>query len=114
MRKEVEEGEEDGEWLLDPKEAVEWPFPMELNDRIEHWWVTRQAPVGDDLLTCVVTFGRARPKEESEVEGLKAVSMILSSDAWMNYDAYVRLNPLFCSCLPCTPIIVNMAPFPDR
>lgn len=69
MRKEVEEGEEDGEWFLDPKKAVERPFSVKLHNRIKHRWVTRHASVGDDLLTCVVAFGGACPKEESEMKG---------------------------------------------
>ncbi len=69
MCKEIEEGEEDGEGLLNSKKAVERPFAMILDDRIKHWWVAREAPIGDDILTCMIAFGRACPKEEPEVEG---------------------------------------------
>ncbi len=112
VREEVEEGEEDGEWFLDAEKAVEWPFSMELDDGIEHRWVARQAPVGDDLLTCVVAFGRACPEEESEVEGWKMVSDdVLPMQRCA--DAYVELSSLFCNFPPCTPVIVNWA-FPKQ
>lgn len=68
VRKEVEEGEENGEWFLDPKKAVERPFSMKLNDRIKHRWLARQAPLRDDLLACVIAFGRTCPEEEAEVK----------------------------------------------
>lgn len=83
VREEVEEGEEDGEGFLNAEKAVEWPFPVKLDDGIEHRWVTRQTPVGDDLLTCVVAFGRACPEEEAEVEGWKVLGDAGPSDVKM-------------------------------
>lgn len=68
MRKKIEKGEEDGEGLLDPDEAVKGPFSVELDDRIKHWWIARQAPAGNYLLTCVVAFRRTGPEKEAEVE----------------------------------------------
>jgi len=35
MRQPVEEGEEDGKWLLNAEKAVKGPFAVELVDRIE-------------------------------------------------------------------------------
>src|ERR1700754_3710587 len=54
VREEVEEREEDGEWLLHAEEAVEGPFPMELKDRLAVRRVARFADVCDYMLACVV------------------------------------------------------------
>jgi len=61
VREKVKEGEEDREGLLHAQEAIEWPFPVELDDSL----VGCDALVGDYVLTCVVAFGRACPKEEA-------------------------------------------------
>jgi hypothetical protein len=49
---EVEEREEDGEGLLHAEEAVEGPFPMELDD----FYIGCDALVGDYVLAGVVAF----------------------------------------------------------
>lgn len=64
MRQEIKEGEEDGEGLLHAQEAIEWPFPVELDNFI----ICCDALIGDYVLACVVAFGRARPKEEAMEE----------------------------------------------
>ena len=52
MREEVQEGEEDGEWLLYAQEAVEGPFAVEL----DNWLRRSDALVGDYVLAGVVAF----------------------------------------------------------
>jgi hypothetical protein len=66
---EVEEREEDACWLLNAREAVEWPFAVELQDRFEVGWVSCEARLRRDVLTSVVAFGRAVPEKEAVLEG---------------------------------------------
>jgi hypothetical protein len=63
VRKEVEEREEDACWLLYAREAVERPLPVELEDRLEVWWIASETRLRGDVLTCVVTFGGTVPEE---------------------------------------------------
>lgn len=72
MREEVHQAEQHGEGLLHAEEAVEGPFAMVLHDRLQHGRVAVHAPVGDDVLAGVVTFGRAVPEEESEPKTCRA------------------------------------------
>jgi len=61
---EVEEREEDGEGLLHAEEAVEGPFPMELDD----FYISCDALVGDYVLAGVVAFCWAIPEKEAVEE----------------------------------------------
>lgn len=57
MREEIEEREEDAERLLHAEEAIEGPFPVELDDLL----VCGDPDVGYDVLAGVVAFGWAVP-----------------------------------------------------
>jgi len=61
----VEQREQHREGLLRPQRPVERPLAVELHRRLP----ARLALVGDDVLACVIALGRARPEEESAVEG---------------------------------------------
>jgi hypothetical protein len=61
----VEEGEEDGEGLLDAEEAVEGPFAVELDDGFKVGRVAEEAVLGYDVLAVVAAFGGAIPEEEA-------------------------------------------------
>src|SRR5262245_47149052 len=41
---------------------------MKLQDRVEHWGLSRNSTVSYDMLANVVTFRRTGPKQEAEVE----------------------------------------------
>ena len=69
MGEEVEEREEDGEGLLHAKEAVEGPFPVELDDS----YISCDALVGDYVLAGVVAFCRAVPEKEAVEESWSAL-----------------------------------------
>lgn len=58
MCHEVHEGKEDRKRLLHAKEAIEWPFSMELNNLLS----IRKALIGDYMLASVVTFCWTGPK----------------------------------------------------
>lgn len=62
MRKEIHEGEDDGEWLLHAHEAVKRPFAVELEDGFSVWRIACQARVGYYMLTGVVAFRWAVPE----------------------------------------------------
>ncbi len=57
MGHEIEEGEEDREWLLHAQEAVKRPFAMELNN----WFRRGYTLVCNDVLASIVAFGSAVP-----------------------------------------------------
>jgi hypothetical protein len=65
VRVEVEDGEEDGEGLLDAKETAEGPFAVELLDGE----VLGDPGGGKAALARVVAFGAAVPEEQLEVYG---------------------------------------------
>jgi hypothetical protein len=67
--KEVEEREEDGEGLLHAEEAVEGPFPVEL----DYFYISCDALVGDYVLAGVVAFCWAVPEKEAVEEGWSAL-----------------------------------------
>lgn len=71
----IEEGEEDGEGLLDPEEAVEGPFAVELVDGVEVGVVASEARVRHNVLAGVFAFGVAGPEEEAAVDSFKAWSV---------------------------------------
>ena len=62
---EVEEREEDGEGLLHAKEAVEGPFPVELDDS----YISCDALVGDYVLAGVVAFCGTVPEQQAMEDG---------------------------------------------
>lgn len=68
MSEEIEKREQDREWLLDTKNAVERPFPMILNDGIHHRRVSGDSLVGDDMLACIIAIGWTCPEEKAEME----------------------------------------------
>lgn len=57
----VEDGEEDGERFLHPKDSIERPLPVELHHRTEHRGITSDSTVRHDMLAGVIAFRRARP-----------------------------------------------------
>lgn len=67
VRDEVAEAEEDREGLLYAEYADERPLPVELGDGLPG----RETAARGDVLARVVAFLRARPEEESVVEGYK-------------------------------------------
>ena len=64
MGEEVQEREEDRERFLHSQESVEWPFPVELDDR----FVGFDASVSYYVLAGIVAFCRAVPEEEAMEE----------------------------------------------
>lgn len=66
---EIEEGEEDGGWLLHAQETVEGPFAVVLEDGFEVGWVAGKALFGYNVLAGVVAFGGAVPQEETVLDG---------------------------------------------
>lgn len=64
MREEIEEGEEDGEGFLHAEEAVEGPFPVELDNGFR----CCDALVGYYVLACVIAFLWAIPEEKAVEE----------------------------------------------
>jgi hypothetical protein len=75
VSEEVEEREEDGERLLHAEEAVERPFPVELDDS----YTSRDALVGDYVLAGVVAFCWAVPEKEAMEEGWRALDRVWRS-----------------------------------
>lgn len=69
VRKVVEEGEDDAEWLLHAHEAVERPFSVELVDGLHVWRVAGEALGSYNVLACVIAFRGTVPEKESAVEG---------------------------------------------
>jgi len=68
MGQEVADGEEHAEGLLHAEEAVEGPFPMELDNGLRRG---RGLPLGgDDVLAGVVALGWTGPEQETAMEGL--------------------------------------------
>lgn len=65
MCKEVEQGEEDGEWLLHAQEAVERPLAVELHNG----YLVGDALCRDYVLAGVIALGRAVPEQEAVEEG---------------------------------------------
>lgn len=65
---EVEEGEKHREGFLHPQDSAEWPLAMELDYRIQHWWIACDSAVGNDMLTGVVALGWAGPEKQSVVQ----------------------------------------------
>lgn len=63
--KEVEQGEEDGEWLLHAQEAVERPLAVELHNG----YLVGDALCRDYVLAGVIALGRAVPEQEAVEEG---------------------------------------------
>lgn len=61
MRREIEEGEEHRKGLLHPQHPAEGPFTMELNHRAQHWGVSRNSFIGDNMLAGIIAFGWAGP-----------------------------------------------------
>lgn len=51
---------------------------MKLEDWLEIRWVAREARLGDNVLTSVVTLGWAVPEEKAAVEGCRSVQFRLS------------------------------------
>lgn len=64
----VKEREEDREGLLHAEEAVEGPFPVELQHGAAVGRVACEALVRHDVLAGVVAFGRAVPEKETVSE----------------------------------------------
>jgi hypothetical protein len=69
MGEEVEEREEDGKGLLHAEEAVEEPFPVELDDS----YIGCDALVGNYVLAGVVAFCWAIPEKEAVEESWSAL-----------------------------------------
>lgn len=65
---EVEKREHDREWLLDANDAMEWPFPVILNDRIQHRRISGDPLISDNLLAYVVAIGWTCPEKKAEME----------------------------------------------
>ena len=68
MCQEIEEGEEDRARFLHAQKAVEGPFAMVLENRIEHRRISRDATVCDDLLADIVAIGGTRPECKTQLE----------------------------------------------
>jgi hypothetical protein len=56
---------------------------VELEDRLEVWWVAGEARLRCNVLTCVVTLGRAVPEEKSVLEGCGSVQFMLLLALWI-------------------------------
>ena len=65
---EIEKREHDREWLLDAGDAMEWPFSVILNDRIQHGRISGDPLIGDNLLAHVVAIGWTGPEKKAEME----------------------------------------------
>jgi hypothetical protein len=72
MGEEVEEREEDGKGLLHAEEAVEGPFPVELDDS----YIGCDALVGNYVLAGVVAFCWAIPEKEAVEESWSALEIV--------------------------------------
>ena len=68
MCQEVEKREEDRARFLHAQKAEEGPFAVVLEDRFEHWRVSRDATVSDDVLADIVAIGGTRPEEKAQME----------------------------------------------
>ena len=68
MCQQIKEGEEDGERFLHACKAVEWPFPVKLQDRLKHGRISRHAAVCNDVLAYIVAIRRASPEEQAEMK----------------------------------------------
>ena len=79
MREEVEEAKEDGGRLLNPHEAVEGPFAVELDDRLEVRRFALDSLVGDYVLAGIVAFGRAVPEQDAV---LQSCACALANTRW--------------------------------
>ena len=67
VREEVEEAEADRGRLLNPYEAVEGPFAVELENGLEVGWVASESLVGNYVLAGIIAFGGAGPQQEAVV-----------------------------------------------
>lgn len=54
---------------MDTHEAVEGPFPMELDDGLKHWRVASHSGIGDHMLAGIVALGGTGPEQGTEVQG---------------------------------------------
>ena len=69
MRDEIQERKKYGEWLLHTQKTVERPFPVILDDWMEHGRISSDPLVRDDVLADIIAILRARPEKKSQIEG---------------------------------------------
>lgn len=56
VREEIKEGEKDGRRFLHAEKAVEWPFAMELKDRLKIWRFSGKALIRYNVLAEIIAF----------------------------------------------------------
>ena len=66
--KKIEQGKDNRSWLLCAQKAIERPFTVELDDRLQHWRLPSHSLVRYDVLAYMITVRRACPQEQAEVE----------------------------------------------